>query len=203
MIEPFILILFEVLFLSTNPHKEDRFLMKLLPFMLIYIGIALANLKDTQPTRNKTFKKRRNILVFMFLFGNWSYFLYSSLIDKRGAIDSMNYLRSHSDSVDKLLMLTECHRTPFYSYIHRYFWSVDLQCRRNISMDFPKCSPYELSPIHDSKLLFINPSFALDTHEKRFNPSHLLVYSQFLNDKKFTAMLEVLGYKEVKHLDDS
>jgi len=118
MTEPLILILFEVLFLSTNPHKEDRFLMKLLPFFLIYVGIGIYSQRSTQ---NKE-KPKPKLLSWRFVvfFGNLAYFVYAALIDKRGAIDVMDYLRDHSDSIKGLSLLTECHRTPYYSFLHKY-----------------------------------------------------------------------------------
>jgi phosphatidylinositol glycan class B len=116
LLEPLGLIVFEVLFLSTNPHKEDRFLMKLFPFLLMFVGIGLSHFNYKY---HKAIKKSKLILLFVFVFGNIIYFEYAALLDKRGAIDSMDYLRQNIDSVKSLELLTECHRTPFYSYLHR------------------------------------------------------------------------------------
>lgn len=106
------LILFESLFLSLKAHKEDRFLMKLFPFILIYIGIGANYLLKNMP------KKAYKILKIIAII-NGFYFFYSALIDKRGAIDSLNYVRNDARDGDKMFMFTECHRTPFYAYIHR------------------------------------------------------------------------------------
>ena len=64
-------------------------------------------------------------------------------------------------------------------------------------MNFPECSPYEPNPIHDSKLLFINPSFLLNSYIEKHRPSHLVLYSQFLDDSQVRSVLEKSGFKEV------
>jgi len=109
-----IYIIFESLFLSINPHKEDRFLMKLLPFMFILIGIGV---------RIGFRKFKGNKWLYIVLkFGiafNLLYFGYSSLVDKRGAMDLMEDLRVKSDSIKDIIFFTECHRTPYYSILHK------------------------------------------------------------------------------------
>jgi phosphatidylinositol glycan class B len=116
LLEPLGLIVFEVLFLSTNPHKEDRFLMKLFPFLLMFVGVGLLHFNTKYTKANKVSKL---IALFVFILGNIFYFDYAALIDKRGAIDSMDYVRNHINSVTTFDLLTECHRTPFYSYLHK------------------------------------------------------------------------------------
>lgn len=113
--ELMIIPLFECLFLSMNQHKEDRFIMKLIPFMLIFAGIGLKNAYNAL----KNLKKLRSILLVFFLFTNLAYFGYSGLIDKRGAMDVMDYLRGQQADIKSIVLFTECHRTPFYAFLHK------------------------------------------------------------------------------------
>ena len=57
-----IYIAFESMFLSINPHKEDRFLMKLLPLMFILIGIGLETFYSILKN-----KKVRSFLLGFFI----------------------------------------------------------------------------------------------------------------------------------------
>lgn len=109
-----IYIAFESMFLSINPHKEDRFLMKLLPLMFILIGIGLETFYSVLKN-----KRVRSFLLGFFILVNLLYFGYSSLLDKRGAMDIMDHLRRESKDIKSLILFTECHRTPFYSFIHK------------------------------------------------------------------------------------
>lgn len=109
-----IYIAFESLFLSINPHKEDRFLMKLMPFMFIFIGLGVFKMYQSLSE-----KKIWKPLLLFFIGLNLAYFGYSSLIDKRGAIDVMDHLRGHNNEIDSVVFFTECHRTPYYSHIHK------------------------------------------------------------------------------------
>jgi hypothetical protein len=64
-------------------------------------------------------------------------------------------------------------------------------------MKFPECSPYEVNPISDSKLLFINPSYFMQTWLEKYNPSHIVVYNQFLRDEKVVNVLNEYNFAEV------
>lgn len=109
-----ICIIFESLFLSINPHKEDRFLMKLLPFIFILTGFGI-KISYSKLRNNKYFP---HILKFLLAI-NLLYFAYSSLIDKRGAMKIMDDLRIQNKNVKDIFFFTECHRTPYYSIIHK------------------------------------------------------------------------------------
>lgn len=112
--EIIIYIVFECLLYSVNPHKEDRFILKIVPFFLILIGLGVREFHYSGLT-----KKTKRIILRMLIFLNLFFFAYSGLIDKRGAIDVMDYIRKHSNEVEGLVLFTECHRTPYYSHIHR------------------------------------------------------------------------------------
>ena len=111
--EQFLLIFFETLVLSINPHKEDRFLMKVIPFTIYLAGIGLKNLYVSSKEKIKT-----SVVLKVLIFINLFFFIYSGMIDKRGSIDVMHHLREHGKEIKSLYMLTECHRTPYYAMIH-------------------------------------------------------------------------------------
>jgi len=157
--------------------------MKLFPYFLMYIGIGTQSAYYSLKKKGSLFK----VLLFIFIFGNLAYFEYAALIDKRGAMDSMNYLRSYPKPIQHLLLLTECHRTPYYSYLHK-----------NIPISFPECSPYEENPINDSKLLFVNPEYFIYNSLLKYKPSHILIYNSLLQDEKVQRLLKKNSYKEIQ-----
>jgi len=175
-----IYIAFESLFLSINPHKEDRFLMKLLPLMFIMIGLGIQTFYAALKNR-----KLRSSLFFFCIFVNLIFFGYSSLLDKRGAIDIMDHLRREGQDLKSLILFTECHRTPLYSSIHK-----------NIPIKFPTCSPFEKNDINDSKLLFINPSYFIHDWITKYQPSHLVLYNSFLENDLVVQTLQQNNFIE-------
>jgi len=153
--------------------------MKLLPLMFILIGLGMQTLYTV--ITNKRF---RSFIFGFFIFVNLMYFGYSSLLDKRGAMDIMDHLRKEDD-IKSLILFTECHRTPLYSSIHK-----------NIPIRFPTCSPFEEKNINDSKLLFINPSYFIYDWIEKYQPSHVVLYNSFLENEKVVQTLQQNNFIE-------
>jgi len=69
---------------------------------------------------------------------------------------------------------------------------------RNIPIKFPTCSPYEENEINDSKLLFINPSYFIHNWVQEYQPSHVVLYSEFLENEQVVQTLKENNFAEVK-----
>ncbi|RMZ94292.1 GPI mannosyltransferase 3 isoform X1, partial [Brachionus plicatilis] len=117
-----ITILFNILFYS---HKEFRFLGQVMPFTMIICAFGIQNI-------NNFFGRNFAIKVAVVTgIGNVLLALFLGLLHQRAPITIMNYLRdSNLNETEKLLFLTPCHSTPFYSYLHK-----------NISLNFLTCEP--------------------------------------------------------------
>ncbi|XP_015430079.1 PREDICTED: GPI mannosyltransferase 3-like [Dufourea novaeangliae] len=100
---------------SLLSHKEFRFLLPLLP-MLILICTSCT------PRLNVKFSKlTRKIFVILLIVTNIVPGFYFSMIHQRGALDAMNILRkeiTNTSNTTNMLFLTPCHATPLYSHLH-------------------------------------------------------------------------------------
>lgn len=101
--------------LSQIAHKEDRLMIPLLPYLSILTAIGLD--KFLQMMKRKPIFA--SVIVLLVILSNLLFFSYSSFIDKVGALNSFDYIREHHSEIKKLAVLTECHRTPYYSFIHK------------------------------------------------------------------------------------
>lgn len=101
--------------LSTSSHKEPRFLVPILPLLLI-VSV-------------KGYQKASRTAVVVSLVINFLLFFSSSVYGREGAYQALGYIR-HEKDVTGVMFLTECHLTPFYSVMHQ-----------NVPARFPDCSP--------------------------------------------------------------
>lgn len=104
-----------MLLMSVSTHKESRFLLLLLPLLLV---VCVRGYRATP-----------KLIVIGGIIVNLFVFAENSVYGRAGAIEVLNDLR-HDDSVRSVLFLTGCHQTPYYSVVHR-----------NVPMRFPDCSP--------------------------------------------------------------
>lgn len=123
-----IVIVWTLMIYSLLSHKEFRFILPLLP-MLIYVSSAC-----TYRLNIKISEFLRKAILILLVCSNVVPGFYFSLIHQRGTLDIMKILRneiSHSNiSSTDTLILTPCHSTPLYSYLHV-----------NASMRFLTCEP--------------------------------------------------------------
>lgn len=71
-------------------------------------------------------------MIYLILFAvatNFIMIVANFAFIKIGSLPVMDKLRN-MDNAASIGFFTDCHHTPYYSFIHR-----------NISMDFPDCSP--------------------------------------------------------------
>ncbi|KAI8109069.1 hypothetical protein M9435_005485 [Picochlorum sp. BPE23] len=113
---------------SLPAHKEIRFL---IPALQLFIPVCAAGLASFLASNYG-----RKIAVIALLFGiQMMMFLYFGRYHQRAQIEVMDIIsdfRSTAHEDVKVLFLTPCHSTPYYSSLHR-----------KIDMRFLDCSPTE------------------------------------------------------------
>ncbi|KAI8926169.1 Alg9-like mannosyltransferase family-domain-containing protein [Entophlyctis helioformis] len=119
--------------LSVQAHKEFRFLMPIVPPMLMYAGHSLQCIErfDKQAGRVR-WKGWLWRIVAVLLVTNAGAGLYLSRVHQSGVLRVMDWLRHEvrSGHVEDILFLMPCHSTPYYSHLHR-----------DIPMRFVTCEP--------------------------------------------------------------
>ena len=124
-----------IIIFSCLGHKEFRFLFPIVPLIMVICGYGCFSfLKNEQYSKksffNFDFKSKIKILFISFLIlANFPMLIYFSIGHQVGTTHVMESIQN-DNSVDSVYFLLPCHQTPYYSFIHR-----------NISLDFPDCSP--------------------------------------------------------------
>ncbi|EGD73481.1 hypothetical protein PTSG_05186 [Salpingoeca rosetta] len=148
-----------VLVFSQLPHKEFRFVFPVIYLVLPHAGLIL-----------KHWRKHARVVVWTALVINIPVIVYTLRVHQAGPEAVMHYLRhqhtlygettiqfSTSSTTQphqlSVLFLTDCHPTPFYSYMHR-----------NVTMVFAECPPPSLGPnesdaLHADPLAWLNATF--------------------------------------------
>ena len=114
------LVLTSLLAYSSNAHKEYRFILPLMPLLLLFCGLSLSSLQSTW-TATWTARKPHLLLLLSL---NLSAFLYFGLIHQAGPISAVHFFSTlHTARNSGGLPLSvhfwmPCHSTPLYSYLH-------------------------------------------------------------------------------------
>lgn len=219
---------------STLGHKEFRFILPILPLMMMFAGYAIAVLEqkwaweasgyipgadynpyklhpkdpDRASEEPPGFWARRTIAltyqkgnpagaqkekklwaIFLFLLlTNLPAALYTSLIHQRGSEEVMDYLASEAQAgrVERVLFLTPCHATPYYSSLHM-----------NIPMRFLDCSPSnEPGYVDEADRFMAHPvSFLYTMYSSRTSeelPSHIVLFDSL--EQRVSMFLKMEGF---------
>ncbi|CAD8091906.1 unnamed protein product [Paramecium primaurelia] len=156
--------IFTILMLSLSAHKEDRFLLPLFPIIIYFICLGLEYLDKIK------WKKIKKIIILLAVISNISFFILMNTYQDVGALKTMSILRQRNAT--EVQFFTQCHRTPFYSFIHK-----------NISMTFPDCSPtndvtsLETYQLHQDSAKYIQQKL-----QQSKLPSHIVIYNYLMND---------------------
>ena len=118
------------LFPSLISHKEFRFLLPSMPFMICFAAKGLHKFigdetlankpNETTPkyhTESNWFMRKKQCCVGLFVVLNVIAGLYTGLVHQRGTLDVMEFLRrdlNESRADQNILFLMPCHSTPFY-----------------------------------------------------------------------------------------
>ena len=119
-------LIFPLLILSLSKHKEDRFLLPYFSVFFLVAGIGLHQLNYRKP-------KLTRYLLSLAIISNLALFIFSTFLHNQASIPSLKYLGElvhENSSLNNVAILTECHQTPYYSFIHS-----------NITLSFPECAP--------------------------------------------------------------
>ncbi|KAJ3323239.1 hypothetical protein HDV06_002006 [Boothiomyces sp. JEL0866] len=138
----FYMCIFVCLALSLQAHKEFRFLMPILPPMMVYAGRGLHYIQKSDKRLSRGGPKSMLIRSLFFIIStNLLIGYYFSRYHKSGVLQVAKYLRhqAYKGRVKSVLFLMPCHSTPFYSHMHL-----------NIPMRYITCEP----PIHQNKTVY-------------------------------------------------
>lgn len=159
-----------LLIYSVLGHKEFRFVLPVLPIALMFSGYSLATMRESKWSKNS--KKRSAKLQWSVLFllaTNIPMAIYMSMVHQRGTEDVMNYLSKEAanGNVSRILFLTPCHATPYYSTLHR-----------ELPMHFLDCTPSdEKGVLDESDRFMMDPvKFATDYARDWSIPSHIVLF---------------------------
>jgi phosphatidylinositol glycan class B len=151
---------------SFISHKEFRFLLPILPVMLIYAGYFMDMLNTRRPKGSRSLLSHP--LFMLLLLANLGMALYFSTLHQRGTTDVMWYIQQNPN-VGEVMFLMPCHSTPYYAYVHR-----------NIPMNFLDCSPRpgEKDYIDEADRFYLDPqNFLQEYYKNKPLPSHLVMYN--------------------------
>jgi GPI mannosyltransferase 3 len=129
----FWMVVFSILCLSYQKHKEFRFLLPFVAPAMIYAGRGLQIIsKGDKQHRRRGSKSFVNRVVVALVVTNCIIGFYFSRVHKRGVYDMIYWLRKEviQKRVTDVLFLMPCHSTPYYSHIHY-----------NIPMKYITCEP--------------------------------------------------------------
>eukprot|EP00826_Nyctotherus_ovalis_P055111 TRINITY_DN7298_c0_g1_i4.p1 TRINITY_DN7298_c0_g1~~TRINITY_DN7298_c0_g1_i4.p1 ORF type:complete len:566 (+),score=82.68 TRINITY_DN7298_c0_g1_i4:3-1700(+) len=172
--------------MSYLPHKEDRFVLPVVSFLLVSAGRALAAL----------FRRLETVAVILLVLTvghQVNKLVEVNTVANVAPLDTMDFLRTISPKhLKSVYMLMPCHTTPFYSHLHR-----------DIVMRFPTCPP----PLPDrsyrtqqSKMLQDIGGFLDNVLEKR-SYSHIVTTNYF--EEVIGEQLESYGYEKIKEIFSS
>ncbi|XP_023851325.1 GPI mannosyltransferase 3 isoform X3 [Salvelinus sp. IW2-2015] len=169
-------------------HKEFRFIYPVLPFCMVFCGIALVNLRTW-----------RRPAACALLVSNLVPALYTGLLHQRGTLDVMGHLQTLCDDSDpstpplpEVLFLMPCHSTPFYSHIHCPMKMRFLECPPDLTGD--------KTYVDEAERFFADPHHWLRTSfpYKSMLPTHLVFFdvlemelSAFLDGNRFMRSTEI------------
>lgn len=108
---PLITAVFYILFHSALPHKEQRFLLPVIPLLCLYGGSFFA---DRRHHKLKTY------FYWFMITANVAVAVYTGLIHQRGPYAAAHAVleKNHGDEKPNLLLLMPCYSLPGYSFFH-------------------------------------------------------------------------------------
>ncbi|ESL12172.1 GPI anchor biosynthesis protein [Trypanosoma rangeli SC58] len=126
------IILWTIFCYSLIPHKENRFILPVMPIAFVVIAFVLVRWYD----------KSRVVrgLHRVFLVFNLILLLMGAYVHRRGALDVMSELR-HGPNIDRVDIIARCYITPGYSFVHgkvNHLSLIDCSMRLNADTGLPE-----------------------------------------------------------------
>lgn len=160
---------FYVIFHSLLAHKEQRFLLPILPFLSLYSGHFFSTLSrslGSLPSRWKAF-------LCLLLFTDLVVLIYTLTVHQRGPYAVVSFLVSQSKDDIRPTFLVPCYSVPEFSYFHdRTSWIRSLDCSPNLSGD----PDY----VEEGDAFHANPVGWLSEHWAQLsNSTHFVIYEKY------------------------
>lgn len=155
---------------SLIGHKEIRFLLPLLPFLVVTSCKSLSILGP----------KLRKLFFIAYFVINMGLGLYMTTFHQHGPIAAAKFLRTDLANDSSLLVLMPCHSIPLQSFLHKDIPIIELSC--NPPLD-------NLQFAHDQDKFFDNPVDETMKYIESFGPSHILLFEALEKDIK-TLLLD-------------
>lgn len=170
-----------VVFNSLLPHKETRFALPAMPFLMMMAGQGYQVFSGMNGAG--WIRWLRRAYITFLLISNLLVGFYFARYHQSGVMWVMDYLREEIDAgrAKGILFLMPCHSTPYYGYLHR-----------DVPMKFLTCDP----PLGEA---VFDDFYETEGQKFRRNPSDYLkkhVESQVTHIVLFEPMLR--QYPEVK-----
>ena len=157
-----------VFVLSLSPHKEYRFLLPVMPMLILLAAFSLDKLSPRQA---------RAVLLGSVLL-QVPVAVYTAQVHQSASLVTVDYLRNEgAESVDFWL---DCHLTPFYSHFHR-----------PVALSFLDCGPF--SQPTEVEQFFSNPAKIGRERLARLQPEFVVVWSPLWAE----VQTELSNYTEV------
>ncbi|CAG9863628.1 unnamed protein product [Phyllotreta striolata] len=161
------IIIFTITIYSLLPHKEFRFILPLLPFML-YVSSRFLSAWSRKATKFSVW-----LATIVIFTGNLGAAWVLGMEHQRGTLDVMTALRDVSNNDPNntnLLFLMPCHSTPLYSHLHVNVTTRFLTCLPN----FNKVDNY----VDEADYFYENPDRWLKANYPFDGalPSHIISY---------------------------
>lgn len=177
-----ITIIWTLFVLSMIAHKEQRFLLPLLPIIFFTASQQIS-------TIGKKIKKLGSIIAIV----NTLILIFLGRYHQIGSTSIMSHLASLPKN-SSLLFLMPCHSTPLYSHLHLNMTARILTCEPNL---------YGVSNyIDEADVFFMNPTKWLDDSyplgSNKLLPTHIIMYDvlsnevqTFMSRKKYKIILKI------------
>lgn len=158
---PFVAASFYVIFHSFLPHKEQRFLLPVIPLLCLYAGPFFSRIRF------------RRVMVLTMVLVNTAIALYCGLRHQVGPYNAADSVLSmaRKESNASLLALMPCYSIPGHSYFHYEVRSIRmLDCS-------PSVSPGEGSD--EADMFHEDPEMWIDRHWDEIRSyTHILMYEK-------------------------
>ncbi len=90
---------FNILILSLSAHKEERFLMPVLPLLFLMTAFGLQEKKKS---------KAKRLAIFFAIFSNLCLLGFLGFYNNRGSLDTLDFIRN-SPQMERVQFFVQCH----------------------------------------------------------------------------------------------
>ncbi|QLQ78012.1 hypothetical protein HG537_0A02590 [Torulaspora globosa] len=210
-----IVILINLVALSSLKHKEFRFLYPLQPLFTLISSFALVGLAAKYPIKSHALNNLLWVLPFISMFAA----LFLNSFNEAGVVSVMNFLHNEP-AIDSVGFIMPCHSTTWQSHLHRndieQLWAITCEPPLHLLND-PKAHEKLPNYMDESDYLYENvPGFiyknfpplfreSLRSPGKQYKyewPEYLVIF-EHLKNLYFDRLLKDSNYIEVARFFNS